>query len=202
MQDKILELKAQVSEAASNQDFVHHKWFVEWHLEIVEKIAFELLEFYPKADKDVVEVMAWMHDYGKMLDFDNQYQVTLTKGKELLLGLGFAEDFVKIVIDNLELLDRKMEVDLQSAPIEVQIVSSADGCSHMVGPFIHLFWNFETDKTFKGKSLEELMELNIKKTEKDWSRKIVLPEARKAFEGRYKYIQEQSGNLPEKFLNY
>lgn len=196
MQDKILELKAQVSEAAANPDFVHHRWFVKWHLEIVEKIAFELLEFYPNADKDLVEVMAWMHDYGKILDFDNQYQTTLTKGKELLRNQGFTEDFVNTVIDNIELLDNKMNVDLHNAPIEVQIVSSADGCSHMVGPFMSVWWLENANKSF-----EELMMDNKKKLDKDWNRKIVLPEARKAFEDRYKYIQEQSGNLPEKFLN-
>lgn len=196
MQDKIIELKAQVSEAAANPDFVHHNWFVKWHLEIVEKIVFELLEFYPNADKDVVEVMAWMHDYGKILDFDNQYQTTLTKGKELLKSLGFAGDFIDRVIDNIELLDNKMNVDLHTAPIEVQIVSSADGCSHMVGPFMSVWWLENANKPF-----EELMTDNQKKSDKDWNRKIVLPEARKAFEQRYKYIQEQSGNLPEKFLN-
>ncbi len=201
MQDQIKQLKSRVRAAAANPEFGHHKWFVKWHLEIVEKITLELLEFYPEADKDVVEVMAWMHDYGKTIDYNNQYQTTLTKGRELLQSLGFNGNFIQTVIDNLELLDRKIEVDLHDAPVEVQIVSSADGCSHMVGPFMHLFWNFETDETFKGKSLEELMKLNIKKAEKDWSRKIVLPEARKAFEARYNYILEQSGNLPEKFIN-
>ncbi len=196
MQDKILELKAQVSEAAANPDFVHHRWFVKWHLDIVEKIAFELLEFYPNADKEVVEVMAWMHDYGKILDFDNQYQTTLTKGIELLRNQGFTEDFARTVIDNIELLDNKMSVNLRTAPIEVQIVSSADGCSHMVGPFMSVWWLENANKSF-----EELMKDNQKKLDKDWNRKIVLPEARKAFEDRYKYIQEQSGNLPEKFLN-
>lgn len=195
-ENKITQLKSSVVEAAAKTEFVHHKWFVKWHLEIVEKIALELLEYYPNADKDVVEVMAWMHDYGKILDFDNQYQVTLTKGRELLKSLGFAEDFVNTVIENIELLDKKMDVDLRDAHIEVQIVSSADGCSHMVGPFMSVWWLENANKSF-----EELMIDNKKKLDKDWNRKIVLPEARKAFEDRYKYIQEQSGNLPEKFLN-
>lgn len=200
MQEQINKLKVSVSAAASSRGFVHYKWFVKWHLEIVEKIANELLEFYPDADKNVVIVMAWMHDYGKIVDFDNQYQATLVKGKELLAEIGFGDDFIDKVIGNIELLDKKMEVDLHNAPIEVQIVSSADGCSHMVGPFMHLFWNFETDETFKGKSLDELMELNRIKAKKDWTRKITLPEARKAFARHYELNLEQSGDLPNRFI--
>jgi hypothetical protein len=91
-------------------------------------------------------------------------------------------------------------VDLHEAHIEVQIVSSADGCSHMAGPFLPLFWHEATDPTFTGKTLDELMQLNIKKVEKDWNHKITLPEARAAFEPRYKFIREQSGELPQSFL--
>jgi HD domain len=200
MQDKISAFKQHVREVARNPDFVHHKWFVKWHLEIVEKIAAELREFHPEADRDLVEVMVWLHDYGKILDFDDEYGKTLTAGRQKLIELGFAPEFVDQPIGYIELLDKKLEVDLRAAPIEVQIVSSADGCSHMVGPFLEIFWHEATDKTFTNKTFEELMELGRKKIDKDWKYKIVLPEAREAFEARYKFHREQSGELPTKFL--
>lgn len=201
MQERIDAFKAHVREASANPDFVHHKWFVKWHLEIVERIAFELLEKYPQADRDLVEVMVWLHDYGKILDFANEYESTLIEGPKTLATFGFPEDFAKKAVGYIETLDRKLEVDLHEAPIEVQIVSSADGCAHLVGPFMHVFWNERTDKTFAGKEYEELMQLNLAKAEKDWNYKIVLPEARVAFEVRYKLICEQAGRLPDKFLN-
>lgn len=200
MQDKIDAFKAHVREASANPDFVHHKWFVKWHLEIVERIAFELLKKYPEADRDLVEVMVWLHDYGKILDFAHEYEATLTEGPKILAKLGFPEEFAKKAVDYIGILDKKLEVDLHKAPIEVQIVSSADGCSHMVGPFIYVFWHYDTDKTFIGQTYEEHMAGNIEKVNKDWNRKIVLPEARAAFEPRYKHILEISGQLPEKFL--
>lgn len=201
MQEKIDAFKAHIREASSSPDFVHHKWFVKWHLEIVERIALELAEKYPEANRDLVEVMAWLHDYGKILvGFDNQYETTQQAGHEKLIGLGFSADFVEKVLKYVEILDKKLEVDLHEAPIEVQIVSSADGCSHLVGPFMQIFWNERSDKTFAGKEYEELMQLNIAKANKDWTRKIVLPEARAAFESRYKHILETSGQLPKKFL--
>jgi len=200
MQDKITAFEQHVREVAQDPDFVHHRWFVKWHLEIVAKIADELCELYPKADRDLVKVMVWLHDYGKILDFDNQYEKTLTAGRQKLQALGFPAEFIDRAITYIETLDKKLEIDLHKAPIEVQIVSSADGCSHMVGPFLVIFWHETTDKTFTGKTFEELMELNRQKIDKDWHFKIVLPEARSMFRARYKFHCEQAGDLPAKFL--
>jgi putative nucleotidyltransferase with HDIG domain len=200
LQEKIEAFKHHVREVSANPEFLHHQWFAKWHLEVVEKIALELADKYPEADRDLVEVMAWLHDYGKIFDHDNQYEKTLTAGREKLTELGFPIEFVDKAISGIETLDKKMEIDLHQAPIEVQIVSSADGCAHMVGPFMFVFWNYETDQTFVGKSYEELMQLNLVKANKDWSRKIVLPEARAAFEHRYQHIIETSGQLPDRFL--
>ncbi|HSX07322.1 MAG TPA: HD domain-containing protein [Candidatus Saccharimonadales bacterium] len=199
-QDKITAFRQHVVAAAGNLNFVHHKWFVPWHLEIVEKLADELCDYYPDADKELINVMVWMHDYGKILDFDDQYQKTLVAGRAKLQELGFATEFTDRVITYIEALDKKLEIDLRAAPIEVQIVSSADGCSHMVGPFLEIFWHEATDKTFTNKTFKELMDLNRKKVDKDWNYKIVLPEARRAFEARYIFHREQSGELPEKFF--
>jgi hypothetical protein len=195
MQSKIEAFKQHVRDVSANPEFVHYKWFVKWHLEIVERIAFELCDQYPEADHDLVAVMVWLHDYGKILDFDHEYETTLTEGPKRLAELGFPEDFAHKAVSYIETLDKKLELDLHDAPIEVQIVSSADGCSHMVGPFMHLWWYEHPDKPF-----EELMADNLRKVEKDWNHKIVLPEARAAFEARYQFICEQSDELPGKFL--
>jgi len=201
MHDKIEAFRQHVIIASANPAFIHHKWFVPWHLEIVAKLADELCDHYPDADRDLVRLMAWLHDYGKILDYDNQYAVTLTAGRQKLAELGFPPEYIDRAISNIETLDKKLEVDIHQANIEVQIVSSADGCSHMVGPFMNIFWNEATDKTFAGKEYEALMELNRIKLDKDWQYKIVLPEARAAFEPRYRFLREQAGDLPERFFS-
>jgi hypothetical protein len=200
MQPQIEDLKNHVREISGNPSFVHHKWFVRWHLEIVERLALELCEYYPQANKDLVVVMAWMHDYGKIIDFDNQYVMTLIAGREKLIELAFPSDIAGPAIANIEMMDKKMTFDIRKAPIEVQIISSADGCAHMVGPFMQLFWNESIDTTFAGKTMDELMQLNHEKVEKDWTRKIVLPEARAAFQKYYEVLTVQAGKLPEKFF--
>lgn len=200
MQDRIALFKQHVIEASSNPAFVHHKWFVKWHLEIVQRIAAELCALYPEANRDLVELMVWLHDYGKILDFEHEYEKTLTAGSAKLEELGFDAAFTKKAVDYVDMLDKKLELDLHNAPIEVQIVSSADGCSHITGPFLEIFWNVETDKTFAGKDYREMMALNKTKIDKDWQYKIVLPEARKAFEERHRYRLEEAGELPETFF--
>ena len=195
MRDKIQALKEHVREVSANPDFVHREWFVEYHLKLVERIALELLPHYPQADPDVVMVMVWMHDYGKILDFDNQYAMTSAAGPGALTRLGFDAEFAGKVIANIELLDRKMDEDLHEAPIEVQIVSSADGASHHVGPFMPVYWRENA-----GKTIADLMASQQAKTLKDWGRKMVLPEVRAAFEWRHRAAMEQAGVLPEKFL--
>jgi hypothetical protein len=201
MQEKIQAFRDHVTELSANPAFVHHKWFVEWHLVIVERITLELCEFYPQVDRDLMIVLAWLHDYGKILDFDHQYDRSLLdQGRDVLVELGFDKAFADKAADYIEWLDKKMEVDLHEAPIEVQIIASADGCSHFVGPFMYVLWHEATDTTLAGKTLAELMESVRNKATKDWERKIVLPEAREVFKTYHQITMIQSGELPKRFL--
>lgn len=180
---------------ASKTDFIHHEWFVEYHLLIVEKIALELCERYPNAEQDIVLAMVWMHDYGKIVNFANQYTTTLTAGETYLYDRGFTKDFARKVITNIERLDKKENLFADDVPIEIKIVSSADGASHLIGPFFYMWWHENPQKPFR-----QLMADNFAKSEKDWNKKVVLPEVREAFKERRRFFLEQVATMPEKFL--
>lgn len=192
-QQLLNKLKLAVTERSADENFVHHKWFVKYHLEIVEKIALELCEKYPHADTFKVLTLAWLHDYEKIIDFDNQYNTELQATKELLQQLGFETAFIEQMAADLNTYNAKE--NLADTTIEIQIVSSSDAASHSVGPFMCLYWYENPDF-----SIEQLMEANIRKISVDWGKKITLPEVKEAFSKFRDYNLQVAGRLPEKYL--
>lgn len=193
MEDALARFREMAIHAARNPAFVHHRWYVDYHLVIVERIALELCARYPEADETLVRALVWLHDYGKALDRVNERVATRTRGRAALLASGFPPDFVQHAIWCYE--RHETHDTLGDAPIEVQIVSSADGASHLVGPFYALWW-YENPQ----RPIAALLADNQRKALLDWERKITLPEVRAAFADRHRHLLEQCGTLPDHFL--
>jgi HD superfamily phosphodiesterase len=193
MEENIKKFKEIAIKNFSNKNFVYHEWFVKYHLEIVERIAMELCDIYKEADRDVVQTLVWFHDFGKAIDELKEKEITNKEGIRTLLDCGFSQEFIDKVIYYWELMEKKNEVDLHTAPIETKIISSADGAAHFVGVFYATYFGDGDDFATTQKELANKME-------KDWGRKIVLPEVKKSFNDRYERMQEMIGNFPDKFL--
>jgi len=191
---KLQKLKAHVSKLAQKPDFRHHQWFLDYHLLIVEQLSLELCELYPEADIDTVLALLWIHDYEKILGNCVDYQ-SYQNVRSCLAQFAFSINEQNKLISYLEILDRKLEDELKGAAIEIKIVSSADAASHLLGPFYYLWWHENSEKSFR-----ELMQDNYKKAQKDWRYKLVLPEAKNAFEQRHRFLLEQAGFLPAKYF--
>lgn len=187
-------LKQKVTEHSSNPSFKHYEWFVKYHLEIVERIAHELCDRYSDANLQFVDALVWLHDYEKIVDFDNQYNTELAATRVLMEEVGYSTDVTEEVVRSINQYNAKE--NLSSARIEIQIVSSSDAASHLVGPFYHLYW-YENPS----KSIEELLAADVRKMTVDWEKKVTLPEIKQAFDQRHKYALENAGILPPKFLN-
>lgn len=194
MQNEITKFKEIVKTNFRQENFKYHEWMVEYHLDIVERVAMELCDIYNEADRDIVQALVWFHDFGKPIDEENERAVTRTEGPKVMLSCGFPQEFIDKVLEYWELMEKKNEIDIRTCPIEVQIISTADGCSHFTGVFYPSYFNEDGDTFIETqKNLRE-------KIKKDWERKIVIPEAKKAFEVYYKRALELLGEFPEKFI--
>jgi hypothetical protein len=174
-------VRSQIVKMAEDPAFIHHQWYVKYHLTIVEQISLELCDIYQDANKDFVLLLVWMHDYGKIAN--QSATVSKVTGERFLIDQGVDVELARQVMNSLEVIDRKNANELMTAQVEIQIVSSADGASHMVGPFFSIYW-WENSAI----SIEELQSRNLKKLRTDWERKIVLPEVKQAFAAHYRYL--------------
>jgi len=191
--ERLIRLRDEVIARTNDPTFLHHDWYVDQHLTVVVRIARELLAHHPEADSATVEALAWLHDIGKVLhppDVDR----SPAEAARLLSVHGFDVGFADRVAEYVRILDAKTALD--TAPVEVQIVSSADGCAPLVGPFMAIYWRDNPNLT-----VAALMAENRRKATVSWQRKIVLPEARAAFADRFQLLMEQTGQLPDRFLD-
>lgn len=195
LQNKLNAFKEIVIGNCKNKAFTYREWFVADHLMIVERIAMELCDKYPDADRDIVFALVWFHDFGKPIDEKNEREKTKEKGIEAMKQVGLPEDFIEKVFTHWTRMEMKNEIDISKEAIEVQVVSTADGASHFVGKFHASYFRDDLNEPIE--IIEERIRSKIKQ---DWERKIVLPEAREALKERYLRALEITGKYPSRFI--
>ena len=187
----VVALRQEIVRLASAPTFKHHRWYVKYHLCVVEKISNELCDIYTQADRHLVTTLVWLHDCSKITG--SAPQIAASTCRNLLSRFGFDDSFIELAIRYVALIDQRSGI--QDMPMEVQIVSSADGASHFTGPFYLFYWLENPHRPY-----EELLSENIAKMRVDYGSKITLPEVRNAFAARYGFVAEMLGDLPEKYL--
>ncbi|WP_433802965.1 hypothetical protein [Actinomycetospora sp. CA-084318] len=173
--------------------FVHATWYWRYHILIVERIAMELLDLHPDADTRSVMLLVWLHDIGKTTGVADTRAETKILAADIIERHGLGSEYSRRFVAVVAVLDAKE--NLPQSRLEVQIASSADGCSHLVGPFLSIYWQ-ENHR----EPVEDLLAENRRKIEVAWEKKIVLPEARRAFFSRYQRALESAGALPLRLL--
>jgi hypothetical protein len=193
MKEKIEQLKQHVIEQCGKDTFRNHKWFVKYHLEIIEKLVNESLQYFRDANEEILNIMIWTHDYAKITAKSKEDEYTTQRIRPLLQQLNFEEEIIRKVMLNIDILDKKE--NLHKSPIEVQLMSSIDGVAHLIGPFFST-WYYENPQ----KDFESLMQDNLRKAQKDWNKKVILPLFREKFQERHNIVLEQNGVFPNTFL--
>ncbi|MDD9912966.1 MAG: hypothetical protein OXR68_00170 [Alphaproteobacteria bacterium] len=178
-------LKQHVCKLASTPPFIHHDWFVDHHLSIIESIVEELLGKYPKANKTVCRAMVWIHDLGKIITNKgpDEEEVTFREINNTLPKFGFSSEEIRLIAQAYREME-ELKPQGEDFLIETKIISSADAFSHYIGPFFSLHW-----REHPNKEVDALVDDNLRKIKKDEG-KIMLPEVMEAARLRMDLLAE------------
>lgn len=153
----------------------------------MEEVTLELIEKYPEVDKDLMRVLVWVHDYSKPFKPDKreEKESLFSMVREVLRELEFEMSFVERVVSVLAEVESKDTTRIEDTSIEAQILSSADGASHFIGPFFFSYFRNDSHE-----HINDTMKRVREKAVRDWEKKVVLPGARELIRVRYEILME------------
>ncbi|MDD5162608.1 MAG: NUDIX domain-containing protein [Candidatus ainarchaeum sp.] len=162
---------------------------VDGHTMLVVKEAKWLCSFYPKADRQIVEAAAWLHDVGQKADWKGAEKAKKANEDHHLVGKKIAEEFLPSIGFTKGKIARVLhciEAHRTSKPpepktIEAKIVASADKLAHFTG--------FEFICKLVGR------ENALAKLELDLKSKFMLPEAAEKAKRIYKKLLEKQNPI-------
>jgi uncharacterized protein len=171
---------------------------LKYHIIPVVKNAFLLAEKVG-ADKDVVEMGAYMHDAGRAIkrkdlegfEKENEHHIIGEKiTREFLESKGYDKEFIDKVAHCV--LAHRGRREPNPETLEAEVVACADAMAHIV-VFLDLFPVFlRTCDSFE----EAIVEIE-KKMERNWNKKLTLPEAREIVKEKYNAIMLLINSMKE-----
>ena len=173
MKETIEKIKTPMSKECSDTSFIHHSWYWKYHILPVRKAALELAEMF-NVDKDLMELIAYLHDVGKMRGLSKHPET----GAKIALGILDGVPNKELIIECIA----KHGILSETDPIEVKLFAAADAIGHFRSPFFEIYLWENPDKDFKW-----LCESNLRKAEKDWNR-ILIPEVKELVRKDYEEV--------------
>ncbi len=162
----------------------------KYHISAVVKNAM-LLADRLGADKDVVEMAAYLHDMALSLDREdlnefvkkNEHHILgAEQSREFLKDLGYDDEFIEKVVYCI--LTHRGRAKPDPETLEAEIIACADAMAHF-DTFLDLFPLFI--KTNNGSFEKAVIEIE-KKMERNWERKLTLPEAKEIVKDKHEAI--------------
>lgn len=165
----------------------HDDWGYKYHILQVVKNALFLADKVG-ADKEVIEVAAYLHDLGVSkkiaggsIDAENDHHITgANEARRLLSEMGYEPEFIQKVTDCI--LTHRGRKGSPPITAEQKVISNADAMAHF-DSFLDLFRYFLVKK--EGSSFEKEVEVIYQKMKRDWEKKLTIPAAREAEKGKY-----------------
>jgi putative nucleotidyltransferase with HDIG domain len=157
---------------------------IDWkyHLESVHKFALELASKI-KCDNEIVELAALLHDIGRYVtkEQEGHEKTGLPEARKVLERYNYPENKIQSVLHCVE--SHRGSVDVKTKTIEAEIVRNADAMAHY--DIMPLFFVMCGDND---KKIVEKATWAKQKYERNWSKKLTLPEAKEVVREKHKAI--------------
>ena len=150
------------------------------HIPLVVKYC-DILAGKLKADKEILEIAAWLHDITKMYGKPDEHHITgAVEAKRLLIEWGYDEDKAQKVHDII--LTHSSSKEFEAKTVEQKILKSADGMSQFDALEL---WFWSAYK--KGLNPEEARKDVYGKMERFWQK--MMPEAKEIMKEKYDAVK-------------
>ena len=155
----------------------------KYHILLVLKYAKELAKTH-KADEEVVEIAALLHDIGRVdLKNDPVHHIIGSKEAEIILKeLEYSQDTIDKVKHCVE--SHSIGKGPNPKTMEAKIIANADAMSHFDMLPVFYFW-----LTRRNVKFDETTKWVENKLKNDWNEKLTFPEAKKMVKEKYDAIK-------------
>ena len=161
----------------------------KYHVVIVVKYA-KMLADKLNADKEVVELAAWLHDITVQTDDANHHESGAKRAEEILRDFNYSDDLICKIKGCI--ISHRTSKAIEPDSIEAEIIRNADAIAHF--DILPVLFKYKLDK---GEDLKTAFQWVYDKIERDWSKKITLKEAKELAQEKYEAIKLVLDSLKE-----
>ncbi len=136
------------------------------------------------ANREVVELSAWLHDIGRIKFGAEDHELTgAEEAQRILTQFGYSEDIIRQVRHCI--LSHRGKGSTSPETIEAKIVATADALAHF--DMIPAWLTAISDKGRE--DVDEMYNWLSEKIDRDWSKKLLIPQAVEMAEEKYRAIK-------------
>jgi uncharacterized protein len=155
----------------------------DWKYHIVPVVHYaRVLAKTMRVDEELAELAALLHDIGRLKFGDADHEITgMVEAEKILKEYHYPQE----VIDEIKQCVGSHRGNKENPPTSTlaRIIANADAMAHFDVLPLFFYWRA------KKESFDEAFRWVDEKIERDWHKKLTLPEAKKLMEEKYKAVR-------------
>ncbi len=157
-------------------------WFYKEHILVVEKLALDLCDLYPEANRDAVILSVWFHDIGRAHGHNENHDLYgANYATKILTKNNLDKNFINTVSESCK--THSCHKNGYPTSIEGKILATADAVSHYHNGFylrILYYWSKKNKSNY-----QNLKEKLFQKMKRDLNQKIFFDEVKEKIKPIY-----------------